>query len=162
MRRRYSQSKLVARAGKSTSTFYIVKLSPQTRSSTTMAAVIASLRSQYRSNLDKPQQPSIAQDLLCRRVCRVWRPHYYKAVKTALWCDEMSIFLSCATSLCFYRRRIVVVHIKVNPVCIFQLNISLRDKYTPIWHCHCLRQLIRPSVHDNVSRRWRCTLLFLS
>jgi len=85
MRRRYGQSKIVARAGKCLSTFYIVKLSPQTRSSATMAAVIASLRSQYRSNLDKPQQPSIAQDLLCRRVCRVWRPHYHNAVKTASW-----------------------------------------------------------------------------
>ena len=71
MRRRYGQSKIVARAGKCLSTFYIVKLSPQTRSSTTMAAVIASLRSQYWSNLDKPKQQSIAQDLLYRRVCRV-------------------------------------------------------------------------------------------
>ena len=85
MQRRCVQSKIVARAGKSTSTFYIVKLSPQTRSSATMAAVIASLRSQYWSNLDKPQQPSIAQDLLCQRVCRVWRPHYHNAFKTASW-----------------------------------------------------------------------------
>ena len=78
MRRRYGQSKIVARAGKCLSTFYIVKLSPQTRSSATMAAVIASLRSQYRSNLDKPQQPYSPQDLFCRRMWWMWRPHYHK------------------------------------------------------------------------------------
>ena len=56
----------------------------KTRFTNMTTALIAALCSQHRFNLDKPQQPSIAQDLLCRRVCRVWRPHYYKAVKTAL------------------------------------------------------------------------------
>ena len=89
--------------------------------------------SQHRFNLDKPQshlQPKTSSVDGCRGCCvRITtRPSKRRCSN-----DVMSFFvLSC--NYCFYLRRIVLVHIKLNPVCIFQLNISSRDEHTPIWH----------------------------
>ena len=81
--RRFGQSKIVARAGKSITTFYIVKLAHKRPSITPTTAVIMARRSQYLSNQDKPHYQSIAEDLLCRLVVPLWQSYCHRIVKAA-------------------------------------------------------------------------------